>query len=279
MINLRNLRAAAFVPVLLLFAGCGGKMSDTPRATESVLSKVSPEAWKRLSSQRIYFGHQSVGYNIVSGIEDLQRTNPAIRLELMEARDAASVERPAFAHSKVGKNKVPKDKLVDFAAIMNGGLGGKVDLAGFKFCYIDFNAKTNVDELFAEYRTTAAGLKAAYPATRFVHFTVPLTVVQGGPKAWIKQVMGKPLWGAAENVKRNQFNEMLRREYSGKDLVFDLAQWESTFPDGSRRSFTSGGKTYYALVDAYASDGEHLNGPGRQWVAAHLLADLANWAK
>ena len=56
----------------------------------------------------------------------------------------------------------------------------------------------------------------------------------------------------------------------------DLAGVESTHPDGTRESFTSRGKDYFALVPSYSHDGRHLNEPGRRAVAEALLVFLAN---
>jgi hypothetical protein len=69
---------------------------------------------------------------------------------------------------------------------------------------------------------------------------------------------------------------MLRKEYTGKEPIFDLAALESTNPDGTRLSFTQNGKTAYALVPTYTTDGGHLNEQGRKLVAEQLLIFLAS---
>ena len=69
---------------------------------------------------------------------------------------------------------------------------------------------------------------------------------------------------------------MLRKEYEGKVPLFDIAKIESTFPDGTRCSFTKDGKTYYSMVSEYTSDGGgHLNATGRKKFAEQLLILLA----
>jgi hypothetical protein len=120
-----------------------------------------------------------------------------------------------------------------------------------------------------------ARLRQAFPGVRFVHVTSPLTVVQSGPKAWIKRLMGRPLGGVAANVSRERFNALVRKEYAGREPLFDLAQVESRLPDGRTVTFQEGGTTYPALADGYASDGKHLNDLGARWVGLHFLEALA----
>ena len=79
--------------------------------------------------------------------------------------------------------------------------------------------------------------------------------------------MGKPVYN---NINRNQFNEILRKEYEGKAPIFDLAKIESTYPDG---------KTSYSMVPDYTYDGGHLNETGRKKAAEQLLVLLANISK
>jgi hypothetical protein len=71
-----------------------------------------------------------------------------------------------------------------------------------------------------------------------VHFTNPLTQRQTGPKAWIKKIIGRPIGGVDDNIKRNKYNDMLINQYEGKEPIFDIAKIESTFPDSSRFSFS-----------------------------------------
>jgi hypothetical protein len=77
------------------------------------------------------------------------------------------------------------------------------------------------------------------------------------------------------NIKREQFNTMLRDTYRGKP-VFDLAAFESTYPDGSRESSVHDGRECYAMVPLYATEGgDHLNAFGRKLAARRLLHVLA----
>jgi hypothetical protein len=107
-----------------------------------------------------------------------------------------------------------------------------------------------------------------------VHVTVPLTTVEPAPKAWVKSILGRVTERDAE-VKRNQFNQKLRQTYTGVDPVFDLAEVESTRPDGSRTYFSHGNDRIYTLVPEYTTDGGHLNELGRRVAAERLLHVLS----
>jgi hypothetical protein len=158
---------------------------------------------------------------------------------------------------------------------VNAGIGGTADVALFKFCYIDVDPSTDVARVFAEYESTMTALKARYPTTRFVHVTMPLRMVQSGPKALVKKALGQPLGGYAENMLRNTYNDKLRRAYEGKEPLFDLARIESTAADGSRTTFTSNGSEYFALNPPYTYDNGHLNDHGRLRAAEEFVRVLA----
>jgi len=261
--------------LLLLVApacGAGVHASTDPRAVISTLSNGDAE---RLSKKRIFFGHQSVGFNVVDGLQALEKENPALAFTIKETRDPAQVAAGVFAHTRIGQNEAPSTKIRDFTAALEGGMAEHVDVAFFKFCYIDFDASTDAAKVFAEYKAAMTQLQQKFPRITFVHVTTPLAVVQSGPKAAIKRLFGKKPGGAEANIVRNRYNELLRQEYAGKQPLFDLAAFEATRLDGARATFDDSGSTYPMLAAEYASDGRHLNDLGSRWVAAHLVKVLA----
>jgi hypothetical protein len=261
--------------VLLLAAGCGGAGVHAAADPGALVGSLSKADVDRLSKRRVYFGHQSIGYNIVDGLVALERDHPEIGLEVKETREGAQIVSGVFAHTRVGENKAPSSKIRDFTATLEGGLAENVDIAFFKFCYVDFEADTDAAKVFAEYKAAMVHLHEKFPRLTIVHVTVPLAVVQTGPKAIIKRLLGKKRWGADANIVRNRYNELLRSEYAGKQPLFDLAAIESTRLDGGAATFEEGGGTYPMLDPEYASDGKHLNALGGRWVAAHLVKYLA----
>jgi hypothetical protein len=265
--------------ILMIFSlfGCkGGKMEEN-KMIPANLKMVSEINWKNLSEKRIYFGHQSVGFNIVEGIKDVMKANPQIKLNILETSNAVDFSVPLFAHSQIGENGNPKSKCEAFAEFMEKGIGEKVDIAFLKFCYVDVTGKTDIKKMFEDYKRTIADLKQKYPKVVFVHFSVPLTTVQISWKTRLKILLGKEdIWEYGDNVPRGDYNELLKKEYGGKEPVFDLAAIESTHPDGKRESFRKGSRTYYSLIPDYTRDGGHLNEKGRKFVAEQLLIFLAD---
>jgi hypothetical protein len=271
----RQLIAMSLI-ALALTSCSGGKMEPTTKITLPSIKDVPAEAWQKLSQKKVYFGHQSVGNNIMDGIKDLMKENPQIKLNIVETDNPSDFNAPVFAHSPIGKNMDPTSKYIDFSEKMTGGLGNKLDIAFFKFCYIDITAATDAEKVFTGYRNSLSLTKKSFPNTTIIHVTTPLRVIQAsGPRTWLKTIIGRPIGGYNDNMKREQFNAILRKEYSGKEPIFDLAAIESTNPDGSRFSFTQDGKTGYALVPAYTNDGGHLNEQGRKLVAEQLLIFLS----
>ena len=159
-------------------------------------SKNPPEtAWQLLSHKKIYFGHQSVGNNIIDGIKDIMKENSKIKLNIVKTNDPKMFTIPIFAHSPIGKNMNPISKIDAFAKFMEQGIGNKADFAFFKFCYVDITRNTDINQIFTYYKNTMKHLKEKYPKTTFIHITVPLTIVQTGFKVWIKKIISRPIGG------------------------------------------------------------------------------------
>jgi hypothetical protein len=271
-----SVQLTAMSLIALAITNCSGGKMEPSKTTFLSIKDVPAEAWQKLSQKKIYFGHQSVGQNIIDGIKDVMKENPQIKLNIMETKDPKDFNSPIFAHSPVGKNMDPASKCDAFADYMARGLGQKVDIAFFKFCYIDILHATDIDKVFAGYQNSVALTKKSFPNVTIIHITTPLRVVQTGPRVWVKKIIGKPIGGYDDNVKREQFNAMLRKEYTGKEPIFDLAGIESTSQDGSRATFEKDGKVYPTLASAYTNDGGHLNELGRKVVAEQFLIFLAN---
>jgi hypothetical protein len=261
--------------LILSFACKGWKMTDKAIPLPPV-KNVPESTWKRLSEKRTYFGHQSVGFNIVEGLKDVIKENPQIKLNIVETNDPTMFGIPIFAHSCNGKNHYPISKVDAFVESMERGIGNNADYAFFKLCFVDITANTDVQKVFTYYREKMEKLKDQYPKTIFIHVTVPLTTVQRGPKAFIKKIIGRPIDGYADNIKRNEFNSLLRKEYEGKAPILDLAKIESITSNGKSVAFTKDGKSFYAMNPEYTHDGGHLNETGRKVVAQSLLILLAN---
>ena len=264
--------------LMLVYACEGGKMHEETGQLKDDLN--IQESLKKVAGQRIYFGHQSVGYNILDGLKGIAQMNPQAHLNIIEVNDPAKLDgEPAFVHSTVGHNTDPISKLDDFSKFLDHGIGTKVDIAFVKFCFVDITQGADVQKVFNSYKEVHKRLKERYPNITFVHVTVPLTSKQTDvmtmAKNTIKKIIGRPVPSYEDNIPRNQFNDLLTKEYEGKEPIFDLADIESTLPDGKRVVNYKDGKTFYSLAPEYTVDGGHLNEKGRAIVARKLIQFLA----
>jgi len=238
------------------------------------LDSVSQVEWNTLSEKKIFFGHQSVGFNIIDGIKDVIQKNNRISLEIVETDDPADFNRPIFGHARAGENTKPNTKCDDFKKMLQSGIGDSVDIAFLKFCYVDMSQKFDEQEVFDYYKRTLSQLQALYPHLKFVHLTLPLKSNQAGLKGWVKSLIGSPLGNSVDNICRNRFNDLMRGEYEGQAPLFDLALYESTLPNGRRQVFVHQDTTYFSMAPQYTNDGGHLNESGRVWIAEQLLIFL-----
>jgi hypothetical protein len=264
---------------MLLSSSCKESRMHEP-LTPAKLAKRLPEASiLRLSKESIYFGHQSVGYNILDGIRDIVREYPPLTLTISETKDLGSLRMPAFAHSRVGRNGQPLSKLDDFLSLFRHRGQTTINVGFIKFCYVDFTGETDVQMLFQRYTETLAALREASPDTTFVHMTAPLNMKASGPRIFAKsaitRLLGRPGAAYTNSIRINEFNVLMRETYSGKEPLFDLASIESTDADGTRVMSRVAGRDVYSLAPDYTSDGGHLNEKGRRIVALELLRFLA----
>jgi hypothetical protein len=240
------------------------------------LSQISDEGLKELSRKRILFGHKSVGRNIINGIRKLQRVNPKFALiNLVEYHADHDIHTPGLYYINNGQNGLPKSKCDNFYSIIkNNCLGSKIDIAFFKFCYVDIQKDSKVDALFEYYYNKMIHLEEKFPELILVHITCPLRAHAFGLKSKFKSFFIPDM----ANIKRNQYNNLLLNG-SFKDMnFFDLAKIESTLPDNSRETFDYNGREYYALAKMYTDDGGHLNELGQRITAFNFLKELVNIA-
>ncbi|MCU0295156.1 MAG: hypothetical protein MUD05_03770 [Candidatus Nanopelagicales bacterium] len=229
------------------------RLSTTPLlprpATDALLS--------RATDMSVFFGHQSVGGNVLTGVSEVYQDSPY-------SLDIVETERPegrpgVLAHAYIGENGDPLAKIQDFARIIRGGAGDVVDVAFMKFCYVDVTEGTDISDVFDTYQQTMSELEREYGDVRFLHVTVPLTCADPHPE---------------DNVAREAFNTLIRDEYGDTGRVYDLAAIEATSPDGALVHGDVAGSPYAALFEGYTHDCGHLNEQGRVVAALGLLGSL-----
>ena len=247
-------------------------MAATSTAGTSGDDTLRPQL-QRIASQRIYFGHQSVGDNLLSGVARLAE-QAGVPLQIQKLASDQERGGAEFLESYIAENTQPLKKLQSFEDAL-AQQRPRMDIAAMKFCFIDFSAQTDAKSLFAQYSARMDRVRREHPGLRIVHITTPLTVVQTGFKASLKRMLGRAPYGLLENQRREEYNRLLRQAYAGKEPVFDLAQLESTLPDGSPLRVEWEGQQVPALVPAYSSDGEHLNALGQLTAARQFIKVLA----
>jgi hypothetical protein len=281
-----NLRSVPMTRALLVVffvtcSACGNSSSDhTTVASTDIPFQESRELpseliadLQTLAAGRAYFGHHSVGRNIIEGLERIAERANVDTLRVLQVKAGSPLPATFFAHSGVGQNKDPKSKVEDFLKRIRGYRKDTLDIAFMKFCYVDFDPYTDVDELFAYYRSSMDSLSEKRRDIRFLHATVPLKVHDLSFKDRVQKLLGRTVWDEDANIKRFEFNERLRATYSTEQII-DIAAWESTGPEGTT-TFRKHGRKFPALNPAFTTDGGHLNEAGSEAVAIAMIRVLA----
>jgi len=255
--------------------------TDANKVTFPSIDDVPKEYWVKLADKKVFFAHQSVGYNIIDGITEIINERDDIKLKILETCEPAAFDQPVFAHSQVGMNTKPFSKIQRFREIMDSGVGGSVDIAFFKFCYVDIMRDSDPRGIFDGYRAAMEELKGRYPKIKFLHVTVPMRSVPKGIKGNLKQsvksLLGEPGF-FEDNMMRQSYNELLRNFYSTKEPFFDLALIESVNRDAFRCYVSKGSERVCVMAPEHTEDGGHLNSLGARKVAEQLLIILAEIA-
>lgn len=214
------------------------------------------------AGERVFLGHMSIGWNMLGGLEQLydeQGVAPPAIVQVApgEPPPQLPAEGGAIVHAEIGTNGDPLGKIASFDATMRAGMADVVDVALVKLCYTDVTAKTDVDAVFAAYRSTMDALERDHPDVRFLHTTVPLTAAPSGIKQHLKVAVR-----GDDNAARERYNALVREAY-GDDDLFDIAAAEGTGADGVRTA---------SLATGWADgDREHLNQAGSAMLAARFL--------
>jgi len=226
-----------------------------------------------ISHKNIYFGHRSVGENIISGINKIISKEGRKEFVIKELKSNSKIDGNYFFHSNIGRNGDPKSKFKEFTDIVNNLANKNLEIAMMKLCFVDITKKTNINEVFQSYVAMIDSLQNKYPNLTFIHFTVPLKSKPSwihGIKNFIKN---RDIDDQQDNINRNKYNELLLTKYPRK-YIFDLAGFESTYPSGKRESIVVNGELYYSLIKDYTDDGGHLNELGQQVIASEFINKL-----
>ncbi len=101
--------------LFLATVACDTDTKQQPANKDMVL--LTDQQIRSLASKRIFFGHQSVGDNILQGIRDLKASDPRLTLNLVSSADPETISGPAFIETHIGVNRNPDSKNDAFYAI------------------------------------------------------------------------------------------------------------------------------------------------------------------
>jgi hypothetical protein len=284
----RPIAASISHPTLRVTFACMGLVAIVLNACQPtreypVSAGAADEAFKAdltaLHGKRIYFGHQSVGKNIMEGLAELIRESGDTVFTLVDLDKGAVPASSGIAHTRIGENTKPKGKCEAFARFLGTAAGEdsskpRFDIAVLKFCFADVQAATDIDDVLAYYKSTLDSIRQAHPELIILHVTVPLKTGAEGRKEALKRNLGLADANDPANIRRSEFNDKLRSAFAGQPL-FDLEKAESTWPDGTREDFRTGGKERFRLIGALSSDEGHLNPLGKRVAAKAFIHALA----
>jgi hypothetical protein len=180
----------------------------------------------RIAQRKVFFGHQSVGADVVRGLAALAE-DLAVPLNIVETRRIAPLDGPYFAHARIGRNGDAASKLDDFAGLMDGEMGAVLDLAMAKLCYVDVTRDTDTGELARRHDELFGELATRHPQLRLVPVTVPFTTGFFGLRGAAAELLGRPDPSAPDNRARARYNDHLRTRHADSGNLFDLAAVET----------------------------------------------------
>ena len=273
--NYQRIYKSTFI-LLFIICACDKKLDNKVRTGDLLMNQFSMDEIEAISSSKIFFAHMSVGYNILEGILDIQEhDNRFLKINIKELSDDNKIDVTGILHKKIGNNGSAKLKFDAFNdMLINQGLGSEIDIVMLKLCYIDINEDTNIKNIFNDYLKTIDDINKCFPKLKIIHATVPLTTHSIGLKERLKNIIKSDI----SNVKRNQYNNLLRNKFADSDMVYDLAKIESTYANGDREHYKYEGERIYSLIGQYTYDKGHLNHLGRSLAAKELLRVISKVA-
>ena len=272
---MKHLAAICLGLFSIAILACEGKNMKESLGEQKAGESASTEIHGLTMDKRFFFGHQSVGQNIIEGIHLLTTEIPVSRVDTQKMTDLNIFEKPVIAHAQIGENGEPLSKYEEFKILLDSGIGDRVDIAGMKLCYLDISGKTDVQDLFHKYKDMVVHIKNRHPKLKIIHIATPLTVKSNPVKDLMKKIMGKEnIWREA-NRNPIRYNNLLRAEYKN-ETVFNLDMIEA-FGDDSPPFETIDNN--YSLDKRFASDWGHMNDLGKKVVAGKFLRFLENVGK
>ncbi|MCB0749266.1 MAG: S-layer homology domain-containing protein [Ignavibacteriae bacterium] len=217
-------------------------------------SSLSQTELDNARKQDVLFNHQSVGSNIITGLDTMKKADPGrYSISMKASQDISWYDTyDGINHFKEGANGAPSGKISGKKNLV-ATYNSKIDVAFMKFCFVDVSA--DLDALWIEYRDAMEELESTYPNIKFIWWTMPITI--------------------NGSQDRDSFNANIRNYVNQNNkILFDIASIESHDPSGNAIKDSG----YDAMYSGYTDDGGHLNTSGQARAAAaiwHLFAVTA----
>ncbi|NGN93018.1 hypothetical protein G5C66_09755 [Nocardioides sp. KC13] len=258
--------------LVIVIAMAGTWLVRSPGVNEPIEVVWPSEAELRaVGKTKVFFGHQSVGTNILDGVGRMYAGASLPAPVFADFSAVGEAEGATFIHAHLGVNGDPRSKFAAFADVMDGPAARDVDVALMKLCYADITAASDVRAVFDAYVSTMAEVEEAHPDVRFLYTTAPLTADRNW-ESKIKAALGHDDgMGPADNVARERYNALIREKYASTGRLVDIAAVESAGTEERSQD----GNVYYVLNENLTFDRGHLNEAGSEAVAAELLTMVA----
>jgi hypothetical protein len=237
------------------------------------ITAESSSRWSVISERTVYFGHQSVGTDIVAGVEGVIREH-GVPLRLVQTHQPEMMTGPAFVHFLVGQSRDYASKNAAVLRLLESPARARRPVVVLKFCSGDIKSRAHAAPMFEAYRDTVDTIQSEHPDVTVVHSTIPLTTVDGAFKSGAKRVFGRPSVREAA-VARHHYNQLVRAEFTGTEPIFDIAKVQATQPDGGISGFATTGTVIETMAAHNTDDGGRLNARCQRSAAATLLDVLS----
>ena len=169
-------------------------------------SGVTPDDLARVSRTKVFFGHQSVGMNVLDGVPGVYAAHGVAAPAIVEDGTEPGQDGGFVDHAFIGENAKPLVKIQDFDAKMRSGArpAGRRgdDEVLLRRHHRPARTSPRCSLLPRDHRRPGAGL----PQVTFVHVTVPLMTEQGQLSKLKSLLTGRSGNGPADNVARERLN-------------------------------------------------------------------------
>src|SRR5438876_5076076 len=124
-----------------------------PEPGGNVLRSRTAERWSVIAERTVYFGHQSVGSSVIAAVEEL-RAEYALPFRVVQTRDPATVDGPAFVHFPAGENRDYASKNAAMLRLLESQTRALRPVVVLEYCHLDIDSLADSATMFEAYRDT-----------------------------------------------------------------------------------------------------------------------------